>query len=112
MWLEDGGGFNFEVAQTSKAAEKLLCTFYVHAYLIFFIIYFCRINRRYNKDVILNTKLLVCLVCPICYSLREKQRMGDTCPKTEKNLGTRLYIYIYTLERTGRLTIVQATYIL
>ena len=33
--MEDGGGFNFEVAQTSKAAEKLLCTFYVHAYLIF-----------------------------------------------------------------------------
>ena len=27
--MEDGGGFNFEVAQTSKAAEKLPCKFYV-----------------------------------------------------------------------------------
>ena len=43
--MEDGCGFNFEVAQTSKAAEKLPCTIYIHAYLSFVILYFCRINH-------------------------------------------------------------------
>ena len=62
--MEDGGGFNFEVAQTSKAAEKLPCTIYIHAYISFVILYFCRINPRCNKDVILNTELPLCLVWP------------------------------------------------
>ena len=56
--MEDGGGFNFEVAQTSKAAEKLPCTIYIHAYISFVILYFCRINHRCNKDGILNTDLV------------------------------------------------------
>ena len=62
--MEDGGGFNFEVAQTSKAAEKMPCTIYIHAYISFVILYFCRINHRCNKDVILNTELPLCLVWP------------------------------------------------
>ena len=81
------------VAQTSKAAEKLPCTFYVQAYLIFFIRYFCRINRRCNKDVILNTKLLVCLVWPyLLLSMRKdcnSNKEWATCAKPAKNLGTR-----------------------
>ena len=37
---------------------------FMYVYLIFVIRYFCRINHRCNKDVILNTELLLCLVWP------------------------------------------------
>ena len=77
--MEDGGGFNFEVAQTSKAAEKLLvCTIYIRAYLIFVIRYFCRINPRFNKDVILNTELLLCLVWSYLLLFMRKKTVVQT----------------------------------
>ena len=50
----------FEVAQTSKAAEKLPNTIYIHMYLsiedIFVLRYF-----KFNKDVILNTEIIFAL---------------------------------------------------
>ena len=67
MGLEDSGGFNFEVAQTSKAAETLPCTIYIHAYLSFVIRCFCRINHRCNKDVILNTDGIAALSGLVLY---------------------------------------------
>ena len=58
--------------------QKLLkscCAHFMSACLPYlFIRYLCRINHRYNKDVILNTKLLVCLVWPYLLLFMRKRR--------------------------------------
>ena len=98
MGLEDGGGFNFDIAQTSKAAKKLPCTFYVYAYLIFVISYFCRINHRCNKDGILNTDFVWSGPVLFAYLLLFKRKTWGcnskkewaACAKPAKTLGTRL----------------------